>query len=303
MGFNDRSYLRGGGSGGGGNGGGFGRQITVGMEKPPQAVKMLLMINLGVFVLQMLLGKSSEHPRGVLSAYFGATAEAWWQLWRYVTFQFLHSTGGFLHIMMNMLGLYMLGSPLERKWGTRRFVKFYLGCGVTAGVAYVVIGNAMGTMADVPIVGASGGVYGILLAAAVLFPHFRLIFFLFPLPIRFACLIIFGIMSMTILQGLSGGQITPDFWSQVAHTGGVVAAAYYMWVLPKLRGASENAGRSRSEGAWKRKMRKQALEQAQVDRILVKVGEKGIASLTRREKSVLKEATRKHRQEDAERLT
>ena len=114
-----------------------------------------------------------------------------------MTFQFLHDPTSLWHIGLNMLGLYMFGTPLERHWGTKKFLRFYLSCGVAAGVAYVAIGAALGNASWIPLIGASGGVYGILLACAVLFPTFRVILFIFPVPIRLAAILIFGGMLLS----------------------------------------------------------------------------------------------------------
>jgi len=299
MGIHDRPYMKEGAPGGfGGYPPGRGGGLMVGMPKAGKAVKVLLLINLAVFVLQMIL----DHPRagypfGVISAYFGATPGAYWQIWRYITFQFLHDTGGIWHIALNMLGLYMLGTPLEQRWGRRRFVKFYLTCGIVGGVAYVVIGNVVGKGLDVPIVGASGGVYGIVLACAVLFPHFRLIFFLFPVPIRLAALIIFGGMMFVILGSVSKGQYGPQFWSDVAHLGGAATAAVWIGVLPRISRAAAQAGARRRQGAWRRKLERQAAEQAEIDRILGKVHDHGLNSLSAKEKKTLQDATRRQREE------
>ena len=272
-----------------------------GMPRAGKAVKALLIINVVVFVLQMVLDQPREiygrYRFGVLSAWLGATPEGYWQIWRYVTFQFLHGTEGIWHIAMNMLGLYMLGTPLEQKWGSRQFVKFYLICGIVGGLAYVVIGHVVGKGMDVPIIGASGGVYGVVLACAVLFPQFRLIFFLFPVPIRVAAMIIFGGMFLVILSSVSKGQYGPRFWSDVAHMGGAAAAAIWIWGLPKFSQATAQARIRRQQGAWQRKIERQAFEQAQIDRILDKVHHHGLSSLSTREKRMLRDATRRQRDE------
>jgi len=270
----------------------------VGMPRAGRIVKTLLIINAVIFVLQIVLDNPrAGYPYGVISAYFGATPGAFWQVWRYVTFQFLHSTNDILHIALNMLGLYMLGTPLEQRWGSKPFLRFYLICGVVAGMAYVVIGHLVGMGGDVPIVGASGGVYGIVLACAVLFPHFKLIFFLFPVPIRMAALIIFAGMALVILSSVSKGIYGPRFWSDVAHLGGAVTAAVWIWGLPKLRRATADARTRHQQGAWQRKIEREAAEQREVDRIMDKVNDHGINSLTAKEKRTLQEATKRRREE------
>ena len=296
MGLHDRPYMDNGPGGGLGGSRPHGRGLMAGMPRAGRAVMILLIINAAAFVLLILLDNPRPgYPYGVLSAYFGATPGAFWQVWRYVTFQFLHSTGDILHIALNMLGLYMLGTPLEQRWGARPFVRFYLICGVAAGMAYVVIGNLVGMGDNVPIVGASGGVYGIVLACAVLFPQFKLIFFLFPVPIRMAALIIFGGMVLVILGSVSKGLYGPQFWSDVAHLGGAVTAAVWIWGLPRLRHATAEARSKHEHGAWQRKLQREAAEQREVDRILDKVHDDGIGSLTTKEKRILQDATRRQR--------
>ena len=275
---------------------GFGRPaggVSFGMPKAGQAVKRLLIINIVVFVAQQFLDRHGE-----MSAVLGVTSAAWPQVWRYITFQFLH--GGFWHIGLNMLGLYMLGTPLEQYMGQRRFVWFYLSCGVVAGIAYAAMGLALGPAKlppDMPIIGASGGVYAIILACAVRFPQFKLIFFLFPVPIRTAAVIIFGGMALLILSTLTGGQVTGAFWSQVAHLGGAVGAAFWIWGLPKLMGLSADVRHKVNQGAWDKKLHRQADEQKTINEILKKVHDQGINSLTAKEKNTLAHATRRQREQ------
>ena len=286
MGIHDRPYMQSGGDGGRRFG-----SFTFGMPKPGKAVKYLLIINLAVFVLQIFFDRG-----GQISRVFGATVGGFWQVWRYVTFQFIHSTGNLFHIGLNMLGLYMLGSPLEQHWGAKRFLRFYLSCGAVAGLAYVATGALLNLPRDFPIVGASGGVYGILLACAILFPQFRLILVLFLVPIRLAAAIIFGAMILVVLMSAGSGVYRPEFWSQVAHLGGAVTAAVWIWILPKLRGTTARARTKLNRGAWQRKMRRQADKQAEIDRILKKIHDQGINNLTRKEKKFLREATDRQRQ-------
>lgn len=263
----------------------------VGVPRPSRVVKYLLLINIGVFVVQLLAG-------GVLEAWFGVTLGGFWQPWRYVTFQFLHSRFGLWHLGLNMLGLYMLGSPLERQWGARRFLTFYLSCGATAGVAYVLAGALVGGSWNTPLIGASGGVYGILLACAVLMPHVRIILLLFPVPIRLAAVLIFGAMALVLLRSVRAGVYSGQFWSDVAHMGGAAAAAVWLWGVPRVSRYAADARRSSRKGTWERKMRRRQDEEAEIDRILQKIHTDGISSLSRREKRTLQQASRRQGDED-----
>jgi len=278
--------------------GGFGHALAAGLPRPGPVVTYLLVLNGLIFLTQLFLDRPTpEHRVGVMSHHLGITVEASWQVWRYITFQFLH--GDFLHIVLNMLALYFLGMVLEASWGGRRFLRFYLVCGVVAGVAYVLIGALYQQPTWRPLIGASGGVYGVLLACAVLFPQFRIIFLFFPVPIRLAALIIFGGMIVLVLQSLSHGQMDRAM-SDVAHLGGAVAAGVWIWVSPRLRGATRDAAARLRSGAWARKMRRRDEEQAEIDRILSKIHEQGLDSLSGREKKLLREATERQRQEDRE---
>jgi len=153
----------------------------------------------------------------------------------------------------------------------------------------------------VPLIGASGGVYAVLLACAVLFPQMKvLVLFMFPVPIRVLAAIIFGGMVLVILTTLNSGNVmtSGDFWSQVAHLGGAVAAAVWLWGLPKLDQIAGEVRENARQGAWQRKIRKQEGEQAEIDRILEKIKHEGIGSLTDREKRTLQQATERQRRED-----
>ena len=282
MGIEDRPYMQeddgptwrpGGGAGG----------MQFGLPKPGLAVKWLLILNIGMFVVQLI------DRGGYTTVYLSAWPPAWWQLWRYITFQFLH--GGAWHLIGNMLGVYFLGTPLERRWGTRRFTWFFLTCGATGGVLHVAVSLLAGGP-ELPLLGASGGVYGTLLAAAVLFPHMRLIFMFFPVPIRLAAVILFAVMALGVLGG-AGGSV-----SHLAHFGGVATAAFWLWGLPKLRASYADADAKRKHNAWQKQVRQRQAEEKEVDRILEKIKREGINSLTPAEKKQLQDATRRQRDQD-----
>lgn len=294
MGLHDRPYWRepppyrdGRGPAGGG--------IAFGMPKPSKTVKWLLIINVAVFFLQILFELAFELQ---LSRYLGATAGGWWQIWRYLTAQFLHDTSSIWHIVFNMLGLYILGSPLEKLWGQKKFLTFYLTCGAIACISYVIVAMALDIPRNIPIIGASGGVYGLILACAVLLPSIRIIFLFFPVPIRIASVILFAGMVVVMLNSMKWGEFPPQFWSDVAHLGGAVTAAVWIWGIPKLRGVKVSVAAGMNEGAWQRKMQKQAEQQAGIDRILDKIRDDGIGSLTKKEKKILKDATKQQQHDD-----
>lgn len=304
MGLHDRTYARDNNSGGFGGGGGDvfggrgGGRGGLAMPKLTQTVKVLLIINVAVYILQQFLDQPSGLNAGRMSTCFGVTIREFWQIWRYITFQFLHATRDPWHIVMNMLGVYFFGTALERSWGAKKFTFFYLGCGILAGFAYVFIGAIFHLPGNIPIIGASGGVFGILLACAILFPHFRIIFLFFPVPIRLAAVIIFSVMIFVVLRALSSGN-TNAAMSDVAHLGGALGAVYVLWVRPGVVRSANASSAKRQQGAWERKIKKQQQLQTRIDAVLDKIRHDGINSLTGGEKKILKDATELQRKEDA----
>lgn len=293
MGLHDRTYWR---EDQAAYGGGA-RRISLSFPRPGQVVRALLLANIAVFVVQIFLDRAPHGQVGPISRHLGVTVAGFWQIWRYLTFQFLHA--GVWHLLLNMMGLYFLGVPLEQRFGPRQFLAFYLACGVVAGLAYVVIGALYGLPVNMPIIGASGGVYGVVLACAVFFPQLRLLLlFIIPMSIRTIAVIFFGVMILIVLSAISEGNFN-EAMSHVAHLGGAVAAAVWIWVLPRLRGTVRQARLRRSAGAWQRRMQQKADDEGEIDRILDKIRDKGLDSISDRERETLRKAT--HRQQEQDR--
>jgi len=289
MGLHDRTYWKEDGGSfyqGGGGGHPGGRMGFGGMPKPGPAVKWLLITNVAVFFFQLL-------PN--VSTHLALIPRNWWFVWNYMTFQFLH--GSPIHLLFNMIGLYFLGMVLERAWGIKRFVIFYFACGVFAGVCHIVLTFALGEDPSIPLVGASGGVYGIIVACAILFPQIRLVLLFFLVPIRFVAVLFLGLAVYYIFEGAMRGGVGGGI-AHGAHLGGAVMAAVWVWVLPRFRGAAQEAKLRRRQGAWDRKMKQRADEQTEIDRILAKIHDQGINSLSAREKNILQKATRKQQAEE-----
>ncbi|MBM3318572.1 MAG: rhomboid family intramembrane serine protease, partial [Candidatus Eisenbacteria bacterium] len=143
-------------------------------------------------------------------------------LWQPVTYLFLH--GGFFHLFINMFTLWMFGGELERLWGTRRFLQYYFFTGVGAGLLTLLFTPR----GYIPTIGASGAIYGLLLAYARYFPERRiLLYFLFPIPVRVFVFIIGGIALLNSL-GQPGDSI-----AHAAHLGGIVFGWIYLdWRRP-----------------------------------------------------------------------
>jgi membrane associated rhomboid family serine protease len=238
-------------------------------------VKWLLIINFAVFFVQILGAEK------VLMRWFSlypVSLAAALQLWRLVTYQFLHS--GIPHIFFNMLGLFFLGPTLERYWSSKRFLIFYLSCGVAGGLFYLFLVVA-GFLPALPMVGASGAILGMLAACAILFPHFVVFIFLFPIPIRVAAITFTAIyLIVVITRGTNAG-------GDAAHLAGMATGAIYVFSQSwraKLR-LKIQSSRLQKKIAAERNL------QAELDRILQKVHDAGIHSLTPKEKKILGQAT------------
>jgi membrane associated rhomboid family serine protease len=178
-------------------------------------VKTLLLVNGAVFVAQLLLP--------ALTSWLAATPAAVWRgaLWQPFSYMWLHSPSGLAHLGFNMLALWMFGSPLASAWGDRRFLRFYLLCGIGAGLLIVLVPSlpvvlGLGTPASfvLPTLGASGAIFGVLLAYSLTWPD-RTIMLLFPpIPIK----AIYFIPFLFFVEFFFGARNV----SHLGHLGGVL---------------------------------------------------------------------------------
>jgi membrane associated rhomboid family serine protease len=182
-------------------------------------IKALIIANVAAFVVTSLF-KSVEAWLGLSpESVFGSL----W-IWQPVTYMFLHHD--IFHILFNMLALWMFGVELERMWGSRFFLKYYGVCGLGAAVTTLVVALVPLTTFDYLYgsltVGASGAIYGILLAFALYFPNRPIVmFFVFPVPAKYAVMIMGGIALYSSVNGPGG---TAHF----AHLGGLIAGYLYL---------------------------------------------------------------------------
>ena len=254
-------------------------QMRMTFPKLTPAVKWLLIINVAVFVASFIIRPLGEF----LFTHFSVHPARFLQLWRLITYQFLHDISGFGHIFWNMLILFFFGPMLERLWGSKRFLTFYLVCGAMGGVLYPLLALA-GWLPKAPLIGASGAILGMLAAGAILFPNMRvLVMFIFPVRLRILAVIL-ALVSILIL--LRPEQFE-NAGGEAAHLAGMVTGAIYV-----LSQASRSKLKIKiSADRWKKKIAQQHNLQAEVDRILQKVHDSGIHSLTSKEKKILKQGT------------
>jgi membrane associated rhomboid family serine protease len=191
--------------------------MSFGPPVTPPVIQYLIIANVAVFVLQFLLRGVAEYGpvRPYLVCHEG-------YLWQPFTYMWLHA--GLGHILMNMFMLWMFGSPLALAWGPRKFLRFYLFCGIGAGIVistwpYLIM-NLNPASLLIPTVGASGAIYGVLLAYSLTWPD-RVIALIFP-PVTFRAIwLIPGLFVMTWVFG--GGNI-----SHIGHLGGVLMGWFYL---------------------------------------------------------------------------
>jgi membrane associated rhomboid family serine protease len=191
-------------------------------ESLPPVVKNLLIANGLVFFAQWMF-----EAQGNPLEYFGAL----WNYrsphfgpWQLVTHMFMH--GNFFHLLFNMFGLWMFGRILENFWGPKRFLQFYMICGLAAGLAQLFMQDNI----YVPAVGASGAIMGVFAAFAYLFPNTPLMFFPIPVPVK-AKWAIPGLMALDLFGGIA--RMEGDNIAHWAHLGGAIAGLIIVFIWNK----------------------------------------------------------------------
>lgn len=193
-------------------------------ELIPTGVKWLLIVNVALFFLYNITGVVLSYgalwyPLGLIP---GDVLERF-AVWQLVTYMFLHDPGGLLHILFNMLGLWVFGATLERTWGRREFLKYYFLCGIGAGVCVVVANLIFSSNLETRTIGASGAIFGLLVAFAYLFPDQKLLVeFIVPMKAKYYAMIFGAAAFLFSLQGTGGGV------SHIAHLGGMVIGFIYL---------------------------------------------------------------------------
>lgn len=281
MGWEDRHYNQEGGASS------FGRGLG---GKP--MVTYLLVINCAIFLVDAMLGGGTRVGATRYLSVWGNfnvdQAVEGFQAWRLVTYQFLHAD--FFHLLFNMIGLYFFGPMMERWWGSKRFLAFYLLCGVCGALPMVALGYADVIPIQAGLVGASGALYGILIGAATLFPNQRVQLMIPPIPmsLRTMALVFLGLSFFSALIGNNDG-------GNAAHLAGA-ALGFLLVKSPGLlnwadRFSAQAIQDGYTKGRYEKKLKKEQASREEVDRILAKVSDKGLQSLSSREKKILQQDT------------
>jgi membrane associated rhomboid family serine protease len=254
------------------------------------AVQTLILANIAVFILQ-LLARTSPALRGIDHLFALVPNKFWGQLhlWQAFTYMFLH--GGLGHIFWNMFALWMFGPHLERAWGSREFIKYYFITGIGAGIIYAIFRFN----SPIPMLGASGAVYGILLAFGVLYPDAIIFFgFIFPIRAKYAVLILGFLAFIFSVRGEVDGI------AHSAHLAGMAVGLVYLRRDRLFGGFSsriKSIHREREERGRYRRAEERAQLKAEVDQILAKISRYGEESLTDEERRTLERASREYGQD------
>jgi membrane associated rhomboid family serine protease len=204
----------------------------------PRITKILLIANVVVYLLQWVLGEQA-YAFLELWPWLPGAGEQLFMPWQLLTYGFLHDPGSFAHIAFNMLALVMFGAPLEYTWGARRFLTYYLVSVVGAGLCQMLLTSwmAASTGEAGATIGASGGVFGLLLAYGMLFPNQRVMLLIPPIPMKARTLVIlYGLFELMLgFTGLQPGV------AHFAHLGGML----FGWLLIRYWRGQPPFGRPR----------------------------------------------------------
>lgn len=294
----------------------------------PPMTKNLLIVNCLAFVATWVLQRSGIDLTSLLGLHFFLASD--FHIYQFLTYMFLH--GGFTHLFFNMFALWMFGGVIERVWGSKKFLFYYIVCGLGAGFTQELVQYADYIIQDIPsyqyvnaggiqmtteayinlwtTIGASGAVYGILLAFGMIFPNERLFIIPFPFPIKAKWLVV-GYVAIELFSAMSGPG---DGVAHMAHLGGMLFGFLLIRYWQKHPDSSQRFGRSKGQEFFDNMKRKfderqknqrmkaeptnrretdeeynarQQQNQEEIDAILDKIRKSGYDSLTKEEKRKL----------------
>jgi membrane associated rhomboid family serine protease len=314
---------------------GMGRGSFGGFLYNTPIIRTLLLANVGVFLFQMFFGNLrisgiliNEYiekffylwPLGDHNGFLPHLGQGAFYPWQLFSYMFLHEPGSLMHIGFNMLALWMFGSQIEMIWGPKKFLTYYFLCGLGGAVAHLLISPLLGGSG--PLIGASGAIFGLLIAYGLLFPdQLVFVFFLLPMKAKYA------VGLFVVLELMSVGAA--DNVGHLAHLGGAVVGLIYLIATSggkNLFSGFSLPGRNRNDDNWRRgstggsifrrrptddddlvdaeyhdiggTMTKthggtRVITQEDIDRILDKIAASGYQNLSEEEREILIEASKK----------
>ena len=278
------------------------------MPRMTPGVRALVYANAAVFVFCFLLDfipLGSDSVAGGVTRWFGISPgmwKAWFPLvpfWQLLSWGFLHSVTDPMHILMNMLMLYFLGTMLEEIIGTRRFLVAYVSTLLVSGAVVLITGLIVGpidALVELPVwrqypptLGASGAVFCVVVAMAMLRPTTRIIFILFPITLRTLAILYVGLNVFQALSDFKGGGMA----SNVSYSAHLAGAA---WGFLLVKRGMIWKDPLEAVDAWKAKRSevRATLDEGRLDALLGKINREGIHSLSASEKAFLKRASKRH---------
>ena len=275
----------------------------------PPVIKALLVSNIAVFLFTGFFGLFRFHGNSIgdlFNVFFPLyPLSEGFKIWQLFTYMFMHA--GFMHLLFNMFALWMFGMELENTWGSKKFFIYYMICGIGAGLSTLFIGPLFGPAG--PTVGASGAIYGVLLAFGMMFPDRPIfVYFLLPIRARYFVLIYIG---LELYAGVTG---TADGIAHFAHLGGAAVGLVYVLIdqrripfqhfFEKTRNrfvTAEHVNRYSPNEKVPVAVAKyfdlhdeeDRISQERIDEILDKISQHGYQSLSEQEKKILFEASKK----------
>lgn len=305
------------------------------MRDIPAITKNLLIINILMFAAYWVFSRLGVDLNDLLGLHFFLSSD--FHIYQLLTYMFMHA--GWTHIFFNMFALWMFGRIVESVWGPKRFLTYYLACGIGAGLIQMiaqffsfyaiaskqipgfgfgdimtVVHNSEAVLGSWTTVGASGAIYGILLAFGMLFPEERIFIFPLPMPIKAKWFVVFyAVLELSLGLGMPGDSV-----AHFAHLGGMLIGFLLIrywrknpyggfgggmygnygsqqsifskmkdyWEKHSRKTFGKTSGNTRRETDWEYNARKKQ-EQDEVDRILDKIRKSGYDSLTTEEKQKL----------------
>lgn len=283
----------------------FGSSFKRGFLGLPAAIRTLIALNVSIFVIQIIVGLFSPAYSSALVrafAFFPEWKTALFQPWRLVTYMFLH--GGAFHLIFNMLWLWWMGRAVEETLGPRTFTVIYMGAGIGGALLDILFAQILGFNY---VIGASGAVYGIMVAFAMLYPTMPIMLFLLP-PIQ-ARYVVAGLIALDML--LLGSS---DNTARIVHLGGAGIGYLLMkaqregrdlgrWLLPveqfwyRIKGLyQQNSSKPKNRNMYSVSDVEivEESKESELDEILEKISRKGYDGLTKEEKKKLFELSKKN---------
>ncbi len=262
------------------------------------AVKNLVLAN-GIIYLIIILSPGVQEffisnfalfPRDVFSNF---------KIWQLVTYMFLHDPSGIMHILFNMIFLWMFGSDLEREWGTKEFLKYYFITGIGAGLINILFSSTT----NAPTIGASGAIYGIMLAYALRYPNREIyLYFLIPVKIKYFMGFLILVSFFSTFSRYSDGV------AHAAHLGGIIVGFAYLrygHLIYKLKSSMKKGFSSDSKINPNMKFTKGRADKTEyyrkvMDKLLDKMNKVGYLNLSEDERDQLNESSQYLREHDEE---